>query len=290
MKAGMDSTHNKNESSKDLFLDIGRLRIKAEEKFLADLDRSSLEREKAHRAALESAAAEHERVRQSAEVARQRFEHETQKEIKRRQDEERKELDRIRQEKADRELVERRQEIETARKKEVQRIKIENEARARAAAAAAENQRKADEERQDAERRRQRAQEERERVEQRDREAAAAEAKMIAEQQRLYNQEAPATKHESSDGKANGTIQSTQVLHSARSLDSSDKEAIHLEYRKIHQRLKEMRKNMMDFGRQHLELKKRMGDMRREIRKCVGQCTEGRGANRGLVSMLCYYL
>jgi nucleoporin GLE1 len=52
------------------------------------------------------------------------------------------------------------------------------------------------------------------------------------------------------------------------------------QYLEIHSRLKKLRTFMTDQAKQNPELKKRMGEMRREIRKSVGQLTEGRGANR----------
>jgi nucleoporin GLE1 len=44
---------------------------------------------------------------------------------------------------------------------------------------------------------------------------------------------------------------------------------------------------MTDEAKQNLELKRRVGEMRREIRKSVGQLTEGRGANRQPVHKPC---
>lgn len=49
----------------------------------------------------------------------------------------------------------------------------------------------------------------------------------------------------------------------------------------IHQNLKGLRKSMLDQAKANPALKSRMGDMRREIRKCVGQLTGGgAGVNR----------
>ncbi|KAK3403283.1 GLE1-like protein-domain-containing protein [Sordaria brevicollis] len=49
----------------------------------------------------------------------------------------------------------------------------------------------------------------------------------------------------------------------------------------IHKNLKELRKSMLDQAKANPALKSRMGDMRREIRKCVGQLTGGgAGVNR----------
>ncbi|KAK3945799.1 hypothetical protein QBC46DRAFT_369984 [Diplogelasinospora grovesii] len=51
-------------------------------------------------------------------------------------------------------------------------------------------------------------------------------------------------------------------------------------YTVIHQNLKVLRKSMAEQAKTNRALKDRMGDMRREIRKTVGQLTGGAGANR----------
>ena len=55
-------------------------------------------------------------------------------------------------------------------------------------------------------------------------------------------------------------------------------------YLEIHKRLKQLRAFVTEHTKQDPGLKKKMGEMRREIRKSVGQLTEGRGANRTPVS------
>lgn len=46
-------------------------------------------------------------------------------------------------------------------------------------------------------------------------------------------------------------------------------------YVEIHKKLKELRKFMMEQAKTNTALKSRMGDMRREIRKSMGQLTTG---------------
>lgn len=46
-------------------------------------------------------------------------------------------------------------------------------------------------------------------------------------------------------------------------------------YEIIHRNLKDLRRSMLDQAKTNPALKSRMGDMRREIRKCVGQLTHG---------------
>lgn len=51
-------------------------------------------------------------------------------------------------------------------------------------------------------------------------------------------------------------------------------------YLEIHKRLKQLRTFLTEHSKSDPQLKKKMGEMRRGIRKSVGQLTEGRGANR----------
>lgn len=51
-------------------------------------------------------------------------------------------------------------------------------------------------------------------------------------------------------------------------------------YIQIHKNLKKLRADMVEQAKTNLQLKKRMGDMRREIRKNMGQLTTGKGANK----------
>ena len=56
-------------------------------------------------------------------------------------------------------------------------------------------------------------------------------------------------------------------------------------YEVIHKNLKDLRRLMMDQAMQNPALKNRMGDMRREIRKYVGQLTNGAGAKGNSVQV-----
>jgi len=49
-------------------------------------------------------------------------------------------------------------------------------------------------------------------------------------------------------------------------------------YEEIHQNLKRLRRFIVDAGKNDLALRKKTGEMRREIRKSVGQLTSGKGA------------
>ena len=280
----MDSPYKQasDSPSKQLLLELGRLRIHAEEDLYARLERETDEREKAHKIALAAASVEHERVRRSAEAAAERFQLELEKERKKREDEERRELDKKRQEKIERELVDRRREIERARTAEVEERRAAEEGERRAAEA-----RKAKLEleerlrlgRETVEAEAHRRREEVEHANKKAQEAATA-AKKRTEAEAQQPQASVRTSQPSTTGTG---LPSASQTPSTRPHVNPDREVDHQRYQAIHQRLKELRRFMISQGKSNPALKKRMGDMRREIKKCVGQLTEGKGANRGPV-------
>jgi nucleoporin GLE1 len=81
---------------------------------------------------------------------------------------------------------------------------------------------------------------------------------------------------------ANGTAVSLQPAQPA--VTQSTQQTSDL-YVLIHQSLKALRKSLGDQAKVNPALKDRMGDMRREIRKSVGQLTGGAGANRPQVGI-----
>lgn len=275
----MDSPHKSatDSPSKQLLLELGRLRIDAEENFYSRLERETSEREKAHKAALAAAAVEHERVRRSAEAAAERFQLELEKEKKRRDDEERRELDKRRQEKIERELADRRREIERAKMTEEGNRRVAEARRAQAEAAV---KLKLERQRNEAEVLRQR--EDAENANRKAQEAAAA-----AERTAVADAPLPKNPAQASQTPIPETAPS-MASHTTTSKFDPDREVEHQRYRAIHHRLKEMRRFMIAQGKLNPDLKKRMGDMRREIKKCVGQLTEGKGANRGPVRTQAY--
>lgn len=269
----MDSPHKHatDSPSKQLLFELGRLRLNAEENFHARLERETSEREKAHKAALAAAAIEHERVRRSAEAAAERFQLELEKEKKRKEDEERRELDKKRQEKVERELAERRREIERAKMTEEEERRV---AEARKAQAEAAVKLKLARQREEAELLRQR--EEAEQANRKAQDAAAAERTAVTQLPEKPMQASQPAIPEPAPSLPSPTLSSSPHFN-------PDREVEHQQYRAIHQRLKEMRRFMIAQGKLDPNLKKKMGDMRREIKKCVGQLTEGKGANRGPV-------
>ncbi|KAI9677280.1 MAG: hypothetical protein M1829_002622 [Trizodia sp. TS-e1964] len=249
-----------NPQSPDAILaSFARLSASSEQDLFARLDRESAEREKVHRAALAAAAVEHERVLRSAELLRKQFELDMEKMRTRQREEEQRELDIFNKEKAElcqeearrkvvREIEEMRQkEVERKHAMEIQRLKSE-----------------AEEIRQSAERDRL--------ADQRMRELAL---------QKAQNQPKQPIPEVKSPVDVLPVINPpiAQISKEAQA-GEVDREAEHKSYVDLHQRLKELRKFMLQKGKETIDLKKRMGDKRREIRACIGQLTEGKGVNK----------
>ncbi|KAL1843942.1 hypothetical protein VTK73DRAFT_2691 [Phialemonium thermophilum] len=87
----------------------------------------------------------------------------------------------------------------------------------------------------------------------------------------------PLARQDTTAPQANGAPSSSSTTHAAlgpSSTPAADR------YLVVHRNLKELRKSMDLQLRTNAALKARLGDMRREIRKTVGQLTTGLGANR----------
>ncbi|EHA17976.1 hypothetical protein ASPNIDRAFT_177836 [Aspergillus niger ATCC 1015] len=200
----------------DLARDLEQLRmhntelkkVKAYERrsFYENLDRIDSELEAQHNAALDKAAALHDRVLVEAEETLRAHQRAVEEELRRREEEARKEAERIEREKAEKL---RREQEEAAR----QTQKAEQEASQRQAEAA---------------------------------------QKAQAERQRQV-------------GGAGLTEEEIKVQ--AR-------------YVELHQHLKKFRQYLKNEGKTNAIVKQNMGDMRRTIKKCVGQLREGKGANK----------
>ena len=250
--------------SRQLLYELSRLGITTQENFYARLDQESHEREIQHRNALAAAAAAHDRIRRGAEMEREKLELQLQAERRRRDEEERRELERKRQQQqqAEMEAIERARLAEVARKAEV---------------AAAEKEKREREERQAEVARQLKAQQEAQAKKEEDEKRAKREA----EEARLRAEKAEqvaATASSTSRPTANGDLAASQ------SNGNPEREAEHRRYLAIHRNLKETRKFLISEAGKFPQVKQQMGDMRRELKKCVGQLTEGKGANRGPVS------
>lgn len=252
--------------SRQLLYELSRLGITAQENFYARLDRESREREALHRAALAAAALAHERIRRGAEIERERLELRLQAERRRRDEEDQRELELRRRERAEREIAEKQQAIERARLADLEE-KRAADARKAEAAAAEERKRLRDE--RDAE------------IARRLKEVQAAQAKKEEAEKRAKTD---ATDAASRGGKAQQPIASATQPSHPPAVSAPEREEEHRRYIAIHRNLKQLRQFLTSESSKFPRVKQQMGEMRRELKKCVGQLTEGKGANRGPVS------
>lgn len=269
----------KDSPSRQLLWELGQLAISTQEGFYAHLDRESNEREALHQQALAAATAKHESVRRTAEQYRERLEEQIEAERKRRDDEEQRELEKLRREKVEQEIAERKRVVERAKTIELEEKRMAEVKRLEKEAA---DRRKAERERQDAETAK-RQEEERKTAAQQKNEAAAAEvrareAAVAAQKARSAPVvQAPAPISAPAPVPAPRAQQSSPTT---QPIQNTQPEAEHSRYLEIHRALKEFRKFMTAQAKQNAQLKGAMGDMRREIKKSVGQLRDGKGANK----------
>lgn len=259
--------------SRQLLWELGRLHIDGREAFHAKLEKEASERESAHRTALAAAAEEHDRIRQGAEREREKLELQIQKERARRDQEERKELDRQRQERIEEEIAARQKE---AQRRDAQEAADRKAAELRRLEAEAAQRRRTEKQRQDADAARRAAEKETAERESREQEEQAKEA-VAALKARIALKPIPTLIQSTTPA----TQPATQLAQSNPAIESE-----HRGYLAVHRKLKEFRKYMLEQGKQNPVLKKQMGEMRRTIKKCVGQLTGGKLANQAPVSFL----
>ena len=254
--------------SRQLLYELSRLGIANQESFYARLDREYKEKEARHLEALADAAAKHDKIRKNAENEREKLELQLQAEQREREEEERKERERIRleQEKAEKErLIEvaKAAELEERRVAELRRLELEEAELKRAA-----------KERQDAKNARQLK-------EKQDAEAQEAQEKEKAGQaEKAAKEAAIAAQRLNRPPQLSSTGPTTAPPPIATVPQDPAKEAEHKRYLEIHSSLKDLRKYMIAEAQGNPPFKQQMGDMRREIVKCVGQLIGGRGKNR----------
>ena len=263
--------------SRQLLYELNRLFISEQEQFLSRLDYENEQRENIHRQALAAAAEYHEKVRESAALERQRFEEQVQAERDRRDAEARLEIEQRRREKAERELEEKQREIERTQAIENEKRRLAELERSQKEAAEAARLRKQRDDEEEA--RKARA-----------RQNAELQKQQIAQKPPQGGPTAPSnTLPEASTTPTKtppASVQSTpQILapttsRSAAVTTDPSLEGEHTRYLGIHKQLKELRQFMINEGKKNKGLKDAMGDMRRDMRKSVGQLTEGKGANR----------
>lgn len=238
--------------------DLKKVHAYERKSFYDNLDRIDREREAIHTAALNEAAAFHDRVREQAE--------ETLKEHIRAE-----EAERLRQEEAARK--------EKERLERIQREKAEQLRRQQEEAARAEAERKAKDEAakraaEEAEQARKAAQADKERREREERERLeAVKRKQEADAKQAQHEAEQKTKAEESLKVGAGGL-------------TEEEARIHQRYVELHKTLKEMREWLRGIGKANPPVKQAMGDMRRSIKKSVGQLRDGKGANK---TQVCFF-
>ncbi len=267
--------------SRQLLWELSQIAISDQRDFYAHLDKENDERGALHRQALAEAAAQHDRVRRTAEQYREKLELQVQAERQKREEEAQRELENQRQEKvAQEEAAEKR---ECARLKRAEEERSATEAKQRAKNEASEKQRaaKAQQDQEDAHRR----QEEQVNAAKQKQQAEAAEAR-VKEAARAAQKARVALVTQPSSDRTSSSTQSNQYPRNPQY------EEEHGRYLVIHRRLKDLRRDMKTEADQNSRLKNAMSDMRREIRKSVGQIREKKGKNNNkeqvCVLIYCY--
>ncbi|EGD98284.1 hypothetical protein TESG_05663 [Trichophyton tonsurans CBS 112818] len=239
----------------DLTRDLEQVRIHGEElklvkayesrTFYEKLDRIDREREEVHTSALNAAAAKRDQRRLQAEETLRLHLQAVEEERRRKEEAERRRQEKIRQEKEEKERKER---------EEAARLEAERKAKE------AEKARQAEE----AEKAKKAAEEEKARLE---REKAEQEKKEAADESRRKAEE------EAKQKAAEAKEQQTATKQAVLGINHRNQQEVqeHERYLKLHAHLKEFRSYMRAQTKSNALLKQHMGDMRRTIRKCVGQ-------------------
>ncbi|KAE8145342.1 GLE1-domain-containing protein [Aspergillus avenaceus] len=248
----------------DLARDLEQLRVhntelkkvKAYERrsFYENLDRIDNELEAQHNAALDKVAKLHDQVLEEAEETLRVHQRAVEEELRRKEEAARIEAERVERDKAEK----LRREHEEAARREAER-KAAEEAKKKADAEA-EKQRQAEREQEE--------RKERERLEQENRKRQAEAEKAEQEVARLKAEAATKAREQQQKQVGGSRVTEEEVRVQAR-------------YAELHQHLKKFRQYLKDEGKTNTTVKQNMGDIRRAIKKCVGQLREGKGANKG---------
>ncbi|RMY75713.1 hypothetical protein D0862_13880 [Hortaea werneckii] len=265
--------------SRQLWDDFNRMMLDGNKAFTHELDTKSSEQEKLHRQALQEALQRHEKVRQSAERAREQLQIEIELENRRREEEEKRKLEEARRKLAEEETAKQRRELEEAKRREEERkqqeaLKREKEEQLRRA--------EAQKQREEQEKTEWKAAQEKEEADRKAREGAAAKAKQQEAQQAKApprptvqpvqpaqpapsqaqppaGSSAPATQPSTSNEAAQGLVSTTE-----------QREAVHQKYLALHKHLKKVRAYVEDECKKR-GIKNQLSDMRREVNKIMGQ-------------------
>lgn len=300
---------NNTDSPSRLIEEFSKVYIDDEKAFRKKLDEQCDEQERLHRQALEKSLKEHEEIRQSAEIARERLQLEMERMKLERAEQERRALEKDRREAAEAEAAARQRELEEVkRREEVLQQAAAKQREVEEAQRRIEAQKKQEEE--------DKAKREAERVkaeaDKKAKEEAAAKERAAAEAaKQAAPPVAPAVQQQAAAPKpqTNG-VQAAQPTPSAPATTATvsgptsngvlvpkgiltpmqEREAEHKRYLHLHKLLKEMRNNTLEQAKP-LGIKNQLGDMRRELKKVIGQMNKvDKVANRQSVSSedVCY--
>ncbi|GAB1726998.1 hypothetical protein NU195Hw_g3852t1 [Hortaea werneckii] len=265
--------------SRQLWDDFNRMMLDGNKAFTHELDTKSSEQEKLHRQALQEALQRHEKVRQSAERAREQLQIEIELENRRREEEEKRRLEEARRKLAEEETAKQRRELEEAKRREEERkqqeaLKREKEEQSRRA--------EAQKQREDQEKTERKAAQEKEEADRKAREEAAAKAKQQEAQQSKAPprptvqpvqpaQPAP-SQAQPPAGSSAPTTQPSASKEAAQGLVSTNeqRETVHQKYLALHKHLKKVRAYVEDECKKR-GIKNQLSDMRREVNKIMGQ-------------------
>lgn len=238
--------------------DLKKAKAYERRSFYERLDRIDHELETQHNAALDRVAALHGQVREQAEETLRDHLRAEEEERRRKEEEARREKERVEREKAEK----LRREQEEAARKEAER-RAQEEAKKKAAEEAERARKAAQEESERQERQRQE-----EEKQQRDAESQKAEQAAAQRQEESRQQE-----------------QAEQQKKLGGGRQTEEETRVQLRYVELHQHLKKFRLWLKEQGKTHAVVKQTMGDVRRSLKKSVGQLREGKGANKGQVSL-----
>ncbi|EEQ85011.1 hypothetical protein RJZ56_007201 [Blastomyces dermatitidis] len=241
--------------------ELKKVRAYERKSFYEKLDRLDREKEEVHNAALTAAAAKRDALRLEAEETLQLHLRAEQEERRRKEELEKQRREKIEREKAERERWEREEAVR------VEALKRAEEEEKRRKAEEAEKALKAAKEA--------KAQQERERVvqEQKKKEEAAQE---LARTKAAENKQIQQQQQEEEADQASAATKALGAAHR-----TPQQIAEHQRYLELHQHLKKFRQYMVGETKKNPILKQHMGDMRRTIKKCVGQLVvDDKVANR----------
>lgn len=266
-----------------LILEFSQMLLRSDEAFTKNLDKTAAESAQTYQQQLLKAADEHEKVRTEAELEQKRLVEEQEAQQREREEKIRRDLERLEAEKArearERELEAKKREAEAARQAaEHQRKLQEAEAKARA--------------QRDEEEAAQRKEQQREKEARKAQAAAeAAKAKANALKQPVPPAQAPSTVPVSSlltsSKPAAAPTSTPSPAASAGAPPSADVEIIHTKYMELHRRMKEFWKPFKkECATPGNPMKALVGDLRRDMRKCISQVSVSRQDSKVIIQKL----